>query len=270
MRESWMIRHLRRFVPVPVRRRIRIARREVPVRLRDLPADLWGPRLPPPDLRGRVGIDSSRAHFLDVGRRVADELWSAFASIGTLSDHPRWLDFGCGAGRVARFLEERESIRVTGIDIDRDAIRWASRHLRGRYEAVDPNPPTHLPDAAFDVAVAVSVFTHLDEPAQFAWLAELHRLLRPGGLLLGSTMAPRLMQNRPDLTPEDHRRLQERGFVFRAGAGSFNEESAFHSHEYLEREWGRTFDLLAFRPAGLNGHLDLAVWRRREGPAPTR
>jgi SAM-dependent methyltransferase len=39
---------------------------------------------------------------------------------------------------------------------------------------------------------ALSVFSHLDEPLQRAWLAEFRRLLRPGGLLVLSVLGERL------------------------------------------------------------------------------
>lgn len=259
----------RRLVPSALRQRIRKTAREIPIRMRDLPADLrerLSPRvvpLPPARLRGSVGIDSSRAHFLDVGRRAADDIVSLLRSEATLDSYPRWLDFGCGAGRIARHLVQQDSIRhMTGIDVDASAIRWAREWLRGEYRVVSDTPPTPFAEGTFDVAFAVSVFTHFDAQKQRAWLSELRRLLRPGGLLIASTQGPHLTYNRPDLTVNDYEQLRERGFVFRAGIGPFNEDSAFHSREYLEREWSTDFQLITFRPAGLVDYLDLSLWRR--------
>ncbi len=257
-----------RRVPSALRQRLRKAAKEIPIRLRDLPADLrelLDPRivpLPPARLRGRVGINSSRTHFLEVGSRAADDIVTFLAGLD-LNAYPRWLDFGCGAGRVARHLVQREFVRrMTGIDIDRAAIRWSARHLPGEYTRIRSTPPTFLGPGTFDAICAVSVFTHFDEATQNAWLAELRRLLRPGGIFIASTQAPDLTFNRPDLTLHDHQHLQERGFVFRIGIGPFNEDSAFHSAAYLRREWSRYFDLLTFKPAGLVEYLDLSLWRR--------
>ena len=152
---------------------------------------------------------------------------------------------------------------MTGIDVDASAIRWSSRHLRDEYRVVSATPPTALADGAFDVVCAVSVFTHFDEETQYAWLSELRRLLRPGGLLIASTQGPHLTPNRPDLAVRDHEQLRDRGFVFREGFGPFNEDTAFHSREYLEREWSTDLELIAFQPSGLVEYLDLSVWRRR-------
>jgi SAM-dependent methyltransferase len=100
----------------------------------------------------------------------------------------RVLDFGCGAGRTLRhFLEEAEHAEFCGCDIDGPSIDWLTEHLA---------PPLHVfrsgelpnlpqPDGYFDLVYAFSVFTHLsDEWA--GWLLELHRVLKPDGLLFAT------------------------------------------------------------------------------------
>jgi SAM-dependent methyltransferase len=266
-RFKWLYR---RVTPPHIRHRLRVLRRETPIRFRDFPADLnerfrgSAMPLPPASLRGRVGIDSSRAHFDAIGRRVADDVLSVFPTLALrIEDYPRWLDFGCGAGRAARHLATQASIQwLAGVDVDEPAIRWASRRLRNEYVAIAPSPPTHYAEASFDVIYAISVFTHFDEPQQNAWLKELRRLLRPGGLLIATTHGAHLTVNRPDMTPAQHEQLRDRGFVFQGGFGAFNDDSAFHTREYMEREWTGDFELLLFQPAGLADYLDLSVWRR--------
>ena len=253
-----------------VRHGLRVAAREAPLRMRDLPADLRerlrgsAMPLPPASLRGAVGIDSSRAHFDAIGRRVAADVLSVFDMLALqVADYPRWLDFGCGAGRAARHLATNSDIgKLTGVDVDEKAIRWAARRLRDEYVVIAPAPPTRFADASFDVAYAISVFTHFDEAAQFAWLGELRRLLRPGGLLIATTHGVHLTTNRPDMTPAQLDELHARGFAFQPGFGAFNDDSAFHTREYMEREWRPYFEPLLFRPRGLADYLDLSVWRR--------
>jgi SAM-dependent methyltransferase len=258
----------RRILPAVVRHWIRQTLSEIPIRLRDLPADLRervmrerNP-LPPARLRKRVAISSSRTEFLSVGERCRTDILAELARNGiNLADYRRWLDFGCGAGRVARHLANDVS-SLTGIDIDEAAILWDRRNLSGQYFVCAPMPPAHFPDSSFDVIYAVSVFTHFDEPQAFAWLAEIRRLLRSGGLLIATTQPETLTYNRPDMSTEDHERLRDHGFVFRAGFGSFNDDTAFHAPDYLRREWSRYLDPVTFTRGGLANYLDLSIWRK--------
>ena len=127
----------------------------------------------------------------------------------------------------------------TGVDVDRRQIDWAARHLPGRFEVIPTAPPTALASGSFDLIFTISVFTHLDESMQEAWLAELARLLRPGGLLLATTHSPEIARTSPGVTPAELTRLAQRGFLFRPSVGPFNEQSAFHSEAYLRESWSR-------------------------------
>jgi SAM-dependent methyltransferase len=243
--------------------------REAPWRFVDGPADLRdllrkpSLSLPPPRLRRRVGGVSARREFVEVGRRIAEDLRSAFERAGgdTLREGT-WLDFGCGSGRVARHVAALPFVGgLRGVDVDAEAIEWARRHLPGRYEAIGSRPPTRLPSSYFDAAYAISVFTHFDADAEAAWLRELHRVLRPGGLLLATTSSPGMCRERPDMTPADRSRLEREGSVYLRGGGrDFNEETAYHSNEYLRRAWGSLFGQLLFLDQGAAGYQDLSVW----------
>jgi SAM-dependent methyltransferase len=266
IRAAW-----RRFVPIRARIAVRGFLREVPIRVCDVAADVSGgegepPPLPPARLRRRVGTDSSRAQFLAVGTLTADLVRQMFTTHRDPGQrYGTWLDFGCGSGRIARHLiASGEVAELTGLDIDRDAIAWCARNLPGRFLAIAPKPPTPVDTASVDVVTCISVFTHLDEEPQLEWLREVSRILRPGGLFVVSTHPPGLTYNRPDLTEENHRQLNERGFLFARGTGAFNEDSAFHSEAYLRREWSTWFELLELRPGALGSVQDLAVWRRQE------
>jgi SAM-dependent methyltransferase len=222
-------------------------------------------KAPPPRLRYGVGGTASRDDFLRVGRAAADSIEKCFlAARDSRENYCRWLDFGCGAGRVGRHLAAFDPVReLWGVDTDNEAIAWASRHLPGRYLAIAPDPPTPLDAGSFDVVCTVSVFTHFDEARQLRWLSELHRLLQPGGLLLASTHGPELTWSRPDLTSKQRGDLERRGFLFAPGRGSrFSDDSAFHAKSYLLEEWGRLFGLLSFEDRGLAGYQDLSVWRK--------
>ena len=249
---------------------------ELPHRVRDTIPDVrdlflfrrGGERLPPPRLRSRVSLTSSRAEYDATGAVLAAGILSAFEGARRQGDtYPRWLDFGCGSGRIARHVERAPSVeRLSGVDVDAEAVAWLAGAVPGGdFRAIAASPPTSLPGDSFDVVYAVSVFSHFDEAQGDAWIAEVARLLRPGGLLIASTLSPRLTWTRPDLTEEDHRRLQKDGFLFAPGSGPFNENGAFASRGWLEGRWGRLLTLRSFEEHGLAGYQDLSVWERPGG-----
>ena len=97
------------------------------------------------------------------------------------------LDFGCGAGRIARWLAP-EVIAAggtfAGSDLNPRLAGWCAANLVGTYHVNALQPPLPLSDGALDLVYAHSVLTHLTEPTARAWLAEVARVLRPGGLAL--------------------------------------------------------------------------------------
>jgi SAM-dependent methyltransferase len=100
----------------------------------------------------------------------------------------RILDFGCGPGRTLNhFAVEAEHAEIWGVDIDRASIDELRRALVPPFRAMQcgHQPPLELDSGSFDLAWAISVFTHLTDNS-IAWLLELHRLLKPGGLLIAT------------------------------------------------------------------------------------
>jgi SAM-dependent methyltransferase len=260
-------------LPRPVRRFLRDAAREVPHRLRDFPADFRDlfaeAPLPPARLRRRVSRRSSRAEFVEVGEGAATGLVEAFRNARRPeSEYPRWLDFGSGAGRIARhLLRFPEVSELTGVDVDPLLVAWTERRLPGaRFRRIDPDPPLPFTDASFDVVVSVSVFTHFDAAPGRRWVAEVSRILRHGGLFLVSTHGAAIAAAQP-LADAQRRRFAETGFAFLAGDGRFNDDVAFHSATYLRSAWAPWFEPVAHVEQGLMGFQDLSVWRRAEGVA---
>ncbi|TVL91046.1 class I SAM-dependent methyltransferase [Streptomyces sp. SAJ15] len=103
----------------------------------------------------------------------------------------RVVDLGCGAGHYAVELLERGAARVVGVDGSESMLRAAERRLGDRavLRRHDLEEPlTFLEDQSFDLAVMALVYHHIDAREQL--LAEIRRVLRPGGTLLVSTTHP--------------------------------------------------------------------------------
>ena len=119
-----------------------------------------------------------------IGGRVATE--SFLDQLGLISeDHV--LDVGCGLGGASRFVAQRFGSRVTGIDLTREYIEtgrvlcsWVG--LEDRI-ALDQGDATALSysDGAFDKAYMMHVGMNIADKQRL--IAELHRVIRPGGCL---------------------------------------------------------------------------------------
>lgn len=174
----------------------------------------------------------------------------------------RALDFGCGGGRTLRhLLAEADTGELWGVDIDEAAIEFLAEHHAPplHVRRVDPDPPLPFPDRHFDVAWAVSVFTHLTGNS-LAWLLELHRVLAPGGLLVATYMG---RHNCQYLTgePWDEDRygmcvLQHTNPWSRGGP------NVMISDWWMRAHWGRIFEIGRVLDGVHN--MSWAVLRRRE------
>jgi ubiquinone/menaquinone biosynthesis C-methylase UbiE len=134
-----------------------------------------------------------------------------------LPERGRALDVGCGPGFVAaRMSRARPGLRIVGVDRDLGVLRKARTAVEVAGGTADRLP---FPDASFDAAIARLLLRHLPDPA--AALAEIHRVLRPGGrAIVIDTDDGALVMHPP--SPAFVRALAAREATFRrAGADPF-------------------------------------------------
>lgn len=93
------------------------------------------------------------------------------------------LDVGCGPGVTDELLAPRFRT-LTGVDTSPEmVIQAAARNPGATYEAYD-GCALPFSDDAFDVTFAICVMHHVPPPQWDAFVAEMHRVTRPGGLVL--------------------------------------------------------------------------------------
>lgn len=96
----------------------------------------------------------------------------------------RVLDYGCGYGRLAGELTALGYRQVEGVDPSRAMIERGRREHPGLTLLHRPAPPLDRPDGHYGAAMLFAVLNCVpDDGAKRAILAELARLVRPGGLL---------------------------------------------------------------------------------------
>jgi SAM-dependent methyltransferase len=128
-----------------------------------------------------------------------------------LQPHHSVLDLGCGIGRLALPLTQylSEEGYYLGLDINLSGIAWAHENITCRYPRFefvvlnarnvhygarheygqDELVQSSLPIADylhFDVAAAMSLFTHLTWDELVWYFRKLTKLLKPGGVLVGT------------------------------------------------------------------------------------
>jgi ubiquinone/menaquinone biosynthesis C-methylase UbiE len=112
------------------------------------------------------------------------------------------LDAGCGRGRATVAAALAGAAEVLGVDISNQMLELArgaavtarvADRVSFRQADLERLP---LEDGAFDIALLLEILLHLANPV--ATLRELHRVLRPGGVLMvttvGANPAARLLQ----------------------------------------------------------------------------
>ena len=99
-------------------------------------------------------------------------------------------DLGCGTGQVSELIAPHVA-KVVAVDGSNDMVQSARKRLKGMQQIeVRRGDMEALPidDAQLDVAITALVLHHVPEPARA--LAEMHRVVKPGGRVMIVDMLP--------------------------------------------------------------------------------
>jgi ubiquinone/menaquinone biosynthesis C-methylase UbiE len=135
-----------------------------------------------------------------------------------------------------------------------------------------------MADNSMDVISAFSVFTHIDI-FETAWLAELYRILRPGGMVYltvqndasweflreagpNQILVSRLQHRDPTFMNYLQQDLPNHRLDFRhTNLGPYR-AVVFHSDRYLHQTWGRFFKVQEIVPLDHETHQSVFIGRK--------
>lgn len=228
--------------------RQRFAQREVLMQMMADPSPL-------PTTEAREGYFGPRhIEYWLSGHRDAQRVVDATGLAGRLA--ARILDFGGATGRVIRHMHHwAPKAELVLTDINPRHVAVVQSLFGGRIAALRNQgvPSLPFPDAYFDVAMAFSVFTHIDVD-DTAWLWELRRCIRPGGFLyltvhdeatwarLGELVPMNASFGAPDLVALHDRTPTLSGKVahYYNNAADYN-CNVFVARDHIARVWGTLF-----------------------------
>ena len=145
---------------------------------------LWAILSEPSKTGGRWNVDE----FFASGQHEIDNVFGYLERQHRLPvDFDAAVDFGCGVGRLSRALAGRFA-QVSGIDAAPTMIKRAQELNANRphLEFVLNQEPrlSRFPDASISFAYTTLVLQHITYPESLAYVGELLRILKPGGIAM--------------------------------------------------------------------------------------
>ena len=140
--------------------------------------------------RAQYGAEDAASRDIAILMRSSRQAMTPAGQLPPRSTGKRLLDVGCGTGTlIKRSLERYPTVvSVTGVDVSEGMLRQAQERsvgkaparqvawIRQRGENLD------FPPVSFDIVVCASTFHYFKHPVTM--LCELHRVLKPGGMLI--------------------------------------------------------------------------------------
>jgi ubiquinone/menaquinone biosynthesis C-methylase UbiE len=135
-------------------------------------------------------MDSTRAYYETNAEEYfratySQSLWPLWEKLGArLEPGSSILDLGCGSGRDARYFASQD-FQVIGIDISFNLLKLAKQFSHQPFAQADF---FSLPfrESSFDAVWAIGSLLHAPRQLLPFVLAEVHRVLKPGGIFLAS------------------------------------------------------------------------------------
>ncbi|MGI8663299.1 MAG: class I SAM-dependent methyltransferase [Acidimicrobiales bacterium] len=265
-------------------------------RLKSLPPLYWAARtartavrelMPPKQLAGVPGrihandlmmpkrVPEQVADYVAAGEQIAALIGQHLAQ-SVRDDGGTGLDLGCGHGRVLRHLVTAfPEVRWTGADIDRSALRFCRNEFGVETVLASRQPArVRLTPGPYDIVWMGSLLTHLDNTSEHELWNLIHRNVRPGALLVFSTIGPSSVDWLPHFLPNGHAHidsvaaeLTRSGHAhvpyphYRRAAYGITLHTAEYLDDVIKRSVATDARRLAYAPRAWLGAQDLHVYR---------
>ena len=232
--------------------------------------------LPLPPVPERMGYSADDQEYLRWGKFDHDLIMERLTtSGGVFGPDTVVMDFGCSSGRVLRHFHEEHlafGSKLIGVDVQARPIEWMRQNFPPHFCVYTGNVMPHLPfeDNSIDLIYGFSVFS-LVKFLWDAWLLELRRVLKRGGILIQTIHAEQAWKFYYERRDEEWVRRalpsevwskpeMDLPFLYHGDVGV---SQVFWKTDVAKAYWGRYLEVLdCFPPAELNSFQSMMVCRK--------
>ena len=208
-------------------------------------------KIPPENLAYDAYSAPDWEFYKQSGEESAAYLKTILSKYKSGNDIDSILEWGCGPGRIIRHLPQAfgPHVAIYGSDYNPQSIKWCRSSIPGIVFIENGlNPPLQLEGDHFDFIYVVSVFTHLSETTGMAWINELHRLLKPAGIVVITLKGDSYYKQ---LLPDEKKIYDSNGIVVRGDVTEGKKMFAtFTSPDYVRNKLLSRFEVLQHSTGG--------------------
>ncbi len=180
------------------------------------------------------------------GRETSEWVMGKFKQYSDLEEKTI-LDWGCGPARLTRHLPLMvSSAKVHGTDYNAETIQWCRDHIDNvEFNHNEINRPLTYDNGSFDLIIGISIFTHMSEANHEFWVEELHRVVKPEGLIFLTTAGEIFTTQ---MTSEEARLFRQNQLVIRSNTTEGHRTfGAFQPRAYFERLVSDYFEIVDYK-----------------------